>query len=453
MRIFVLTYFVLILCNVLYNKLSLHKFNKFDVISNNSFIIGISLFSVAIGGTTIFGITHKAYIGAMEYCYGLILSICMFDFIFGIYIYPKLIGKFKGPNLGSLLSNYYGEYGKYLVGFGALVLSIGFLAAQINILGNLFAMFNISKLLGYVFALSSIILYTILGGKNAMVLTGRTHFFLTISGIILITFYGLKSLGLERFLFIYNNEITNFSRHANFDLVNILLAALGFSCLNLSPASIKRSFLTKKSNIVKRAFLIKNFAAVAFIIVLLINGLMAKHLLNAGISVNALIMLIETLLPNWLQAFAILGIFSAILATSDAEINVAIESIEQDIFPFLYYTIPNNVKKYLHIFSIFIVLGASLFIALQFNDVINLMLLFSGFWFPCIGIPIIVSLYNIILPKYLFVLISILSFCIFCYLSLVFLKYKFYSVIISTAFSISSFFIYWIYKRGAIAKE
>jgi SSS family solute:Na+ symporter len=444
MKFFVLAYFTVIFCNVLYNKTFSKKLNVFSKIQNNRIIIAISLFGASVGGTTIFGITNKAYLGAMEYCYGLILSILTFDVIFGVYIYPKIINKFKGAQLSSLLGNYYGVYGKYLIAICSIFLAIGFLAAQISILGCLFdSILEVPKLLGCSLAACCIILYTILGGKSAIILTGRTHFFLTLTFIPLITIYGINKIGIGKILCFFSSKDALFLETSS--LQNIFFAALGFCCLNLSPASLKRSLLASDAAIARSAFLIKIGTSAVFILALIINGLIARQVVKVGVELDVMPKLIVALMPFWLQVCVIFGILSAILTTSDAEIDVALESIKQDILPLFF--ISHNLQRYFYIFSLFFIIGISLAIALNFDDAINLVLIFAGFWFPCAGVPIIASLYNLFLPKNLFIITSLLSFCIFCYFSILIVKYKFYSVIISTIFTILSFCIYGLYKR------
>lgn len=223
-----------------------------------------------------------------------------------------------------------------------------------------------------------------------------------IIAIPVVTFIGLNKIGSINpigDLIVETNQSNLFSY--------IIAAALSFSVMNLYPTFIQRALINKNPTQTTKAIYTKSVIYLFFLICVTLNGLIAYKLYPEQPSSLVLPYLINQIIPPLIQGLVISGLLAAVMSTADSDLNVTSIAIVKDIInPILKV---KNEQKLLLIARIINVVTGSLAIiaALKFNNVIDLVVFFTGFWGPVILVPLVTTLFKIRVPTQIMVLSSI----------------------------------------------
>ncbi|ABE04832.1 Sodium/pantothenate symporter [Rickettsia bellii RML369-C] len=301
------------------------------------------------------------------------------------------------------MSIYYGNLGRFIGGVSSVIVSVGFLAAQISVSGYIFQyILEINYIEGVILSYSIVLIYTTIGGLQSIVFTNLLQFFAMIIAIPVVTFIGLNKIGSINpigDLIVETNQSNLFSY--------IIAAALSFSVMNLYPTFIQRALINKNPTQTTKAIYTKSVIYLFFLICVTLNGLIAYKLYPEQPSSLVLPYLINQIIPPLIQGLVISGLLAAVMSTADSDLNVTSIAIVKDIInPILKV---KNEQKLLLIARIINVVTGSLAIiaALKFNNVIDLVVFFTGFWGPVILVPLVTTLFKIRVPTQIMVLSSI----------------------------------------------
>lgn len=412
--IITLLYLILILVIGIYNKTNLVSFNSYARVQgktkNNRLILVATIFASSVGGGTIFGIAEKAFSGDISYTYGLILAIPI-DILIAIYLVPKIIKHYGAESIGDIFAKYYGQTGRFLAGITTVIVSTGFVAAQISVSGYIFQYFlEINYLEGVMISYGIVLVYTTIGGLQSIMFTNLIQFFAMIIAIPIITLCGLYKIGVSEFFYqlphekvylIYNNTLAD-------DLViNTIAAMLGFYVMNLYPNFIQRVLINNDPNKTSNAIYMKSAIYMVFLILITLNGLITFNLYPGEPSNLALPHLINQIIPSGLQGIVIIGLLAAVMSTADSDLNITSISLVKDLLnPILKI---DNQKKLLLIAQVInVFVGCfAIFIALAFKNVIDLVIFITGFWGPIILVPLVFALFNITIDQRMMVLCAL----------------------------------------------
>lgn len=371
-------------------------------VQNNKLLLIATIFASSVGGATTFGITEKAFLGHAYYAYALILTIPI-DIIIAIYVVPQIAKHYGAESIGDIMSIYYGNLGRFIGGVSSVIVSVGFLAAQISVSGYIFQyILEINYIEGVILSYSIVLIYTTIGGLQSIVFTNLLQFFAMIIAIPVVTFIGLNKIGSINHigdLIVETNQSNLFSY--------IIAAALSFSVMNLYPTFIQRALINKNPTQTTKAIYTKSVIYLFFLICVTLNGLIAYKLYPEQPSSLVLPYLINQIIPPLIQGLVISGLLAAVMSTADSDLNVTSIAIVKDIInPILKV---KNEQQLLLIARIINVATGSLAIiaALKFNNVIDLVVFFTGFWGPVILVPLVTTLFNLRVPTQIMVLSSI----------------------------------------------
>ncbi|MFP3034159.1 MAG: sodium:solute symporter family protein, partial [Candidatus Tisiphia sp.] len=140
-NIIVLVYLLSILIVGTYYRSRLISFTDYATVqgktSNSKLLLVATIFASSVGGGATFGIAEKAFSGDLSYSYGLILTLPI-DILIAIYLVPQITKHYGAESIGDIMVKYYSISGRFIAGTASVMVSIGFVAAQISVSGYIF---------------------------------------------------------------------------------------------------------------------------------------------------------------------------------------------------------------------------------------------------------------------------------------------------------------------------
>ncbi|MDR0296429.1 MAG: sodium:solute symporter family protein [Rickettsia sp.] len=410
-NIIVLLYLISILVLGIYHRSRLIGFANYatvqNKIKNSKILLVATIFTSSVGGATTLGIAEKAFSGDLSYSYGLILSLPI-DILIAIYLVPQITKHYGAESIGDIMAKYYGKTGHFIAGITAIIVSIGFVAAQISVSGYIFQyILKINYLEGTILSYGIVIIYTTIGGLQSIMFTNLLQFFVMIIALPIIAICGLNKIGISEFIHQLPIEKVYFIHHNNFAselFINTITVMLGFYVMNLYPIFIQRALINNNAKKTSNAIYIKSGIYAIFLIFITLNGLIAYNLYPNYSSNLALPHLIDQIVPSGLQGFVIVGLLASVMSTADSDLNVTSIALVKDLLSPIFKV--QNQKKLLLIARITnVVIGSfAIIIALNFNNVIDLVVFITGFWGPIILVPLIFALFNITITPRMMIL-------------------------------------------------
>ncbi len=396
-NLIVFAYLVLVLAMGIYYRSHSGSFKGFanvkDSVRQNKILLIATVFAASIGGGTTFGISEKAFSSNIAYSYALIFTIPV-DLLIAIYVIPKLVKHYGSESIGDIMVNYYGQQGRFISGISAILVSIGFLAAQISVSGRIFQyILQINFAEGVILSYGVVIIYTTIGGLRSVIFTNFLQFVATLIAIPVISIIGLYKIGIVNF--VEQVPVDKFSFHNSNLFSTTISAILGFAVMGLYPNFIQRAIINKDPIVTKRAIFVKSAIYFVFLIFITINGLIAYNLFPDQPSSQSLTYLIDQTIPVGLRGIVVAGLLAAAMSTADSDLNISAITLVKDIInPILAIKNEKNLLLIARIANIFIG-SLAIIIALSFNSVVDLVVFVAGFWSPMIVVPLLFALYDI----------------------------------------------------------
>jgi len=369
-----------------------------DQVRRNKLMLVATIFASTIGGGTTFGVAEKAFAENIAYSYGLFFAIPI-DILIAVYVIPRLIKHYGAASIGDIMSVYYGEVGRYISGLSAILVSVGFVAAQISVSGRIFEyILQMDYVWGVIFSYSIIVIYTTIGGLRSVLFANLLQFFAILFAIPVISIFGVYQLGLSNF--IASIPIEKVSPFHNQELVYTTIAAfLGFSVMNLFPTFIQRALINTDSFATSKAIYIKSAIYAFFLVFITVNGLISFVLYPDVKASLALPYLIDHIIPVGIQGFVVVGLLAAVMSTADSDLNITSITLVKDILGPI-FSMNNQNNKLLLVRIINVLTGSlAIIIALSFSKVVDLVIFIAGFWGPVVLVPFVFALFDIVISK------------------------------------------------------
>lgn len=409
-NITVAAYFIIVLFVALYKKSNATSLKQYASVDqkyrNNKFMLVATIFATAVGGGTMFGLAEKAFVGTLAFSYALLLTV-IFDILIAICIVPKLSQHYGATSMGDIMAKYYGQVGRVVTGVAALLISVGYLAAQISVSGKIFQyILDVSLIEGVVISYVVVIIYTTIGGLQSVVLANSLQFVVMLCSVPLISIIGINEIGFENFCNLIPSEKVSL---ADPDLLqSTLLIALSFSVMGFYPSFIQRALINRKAETVRSAILIKSSVYVVFVGFVSVNGLIAYVKYDSYDAAMAIPHLIDQLMPIGLKGFVVVGLLAAVMSTADSDLNIASISIVQDI---LQPIIGKSQKTLVQIARMTTILigSISIILALRFNNAVDLVIFSAGLWAPMVSVSMIAAFFGYVIRRRYFLFVSIIG--------------------------------------------
>jgi SSS family solute:Na+ symporter len=397
-KLVIFSYLLLTLLIGVYFRGSDSSSRKFLIFSeelrNNKFILMASIFATAVGAGTIFGLTSKIFTGDIAYAFGLIISIVA-DLLVIFFLIPRIVKFEKHASIGKIVEKYYGKSGKIIYGISVILVSLGYLSAQIKVSSEIFGFFTgISNLYGVMLSYVIVIIYTTIGGLRSVILTDVMQFFFMLISIPYIAFCCVKFSGGINFVteqVIYGKNL----------IAESVALSLSFSIMSINPPYLHRILISGSAKHAQTSSYVKTLIYFFFILMIIIIGFYSKVSISTDQGNQILTLLINEIVPTGLKGLVFCGILGALMSTADSNLHIASVSFIYDVVAPIFKF--NNFYKMIitRIFIIFFGVS-SILIALQFQNVIDLVIFMSGFWGAIMFAPLLFMFYDIHVQKWQF---------------------------------------------------
>lgn len=360
--------------------------------SYGTFVLMATLSASFIGGGFSFGNADTVF------KQGLMAATALWGFslmliLVALFIAPK-IGSFRDCiSVGDILEKRFCRGARILAGFLGAFVCMGILAAQIGAIGAIFTQFTpLTFFEGALIGCGIVIIYTAIGGMNAVVLTDVIQFILLVVCIPLALFMGINYVGgMNDFIakapphfFALPQGVSGWSAW-----IGLFLSFLIGE--TLVPPYVQRLLITKSVKQTVRGTLLSGFLSVPFFLITGMIGILA-FVLNSNTPSNlAMPMVIETVLPIGLKGLSAAAIISIVLSSADSFLNGASVCLMKDVIQ------PLSIKKkwtakreliLIQVLTLIIGMGA-VFIALSIQNVLDVLKFAYNFWAPVMLVPLI----------------------------------------------------------------
>ena len=407
----IIAYLLILMVSGIYNKsnASYKEYTSMGKLKNKNFLLVATIFASAVGGGTTFGLTEAVHNNNLSYVYALLLNVPI-DILIAIYLIPKLFEYRGSITIGDIFQKSYGKTGSIVAGLSVIVSSVGYMAAQISVSSKIFQyMFPLNKLQSILASYFVLILYTSFGGFRSVVFANLIQFIAMIIAIPALACLGIYTIGIENLISSTPPEKYNIIASSNL-FHETITAATAFVFIGLYPTLIQRILLSEDAKATTKAMINKSVIYVIFVIFIAINGLISYYLRNEMTGNNHVVIdMVSHLLPEGLRGFIFIGFLAATMSTADSDLSITGITFIKDIVSKI---ITIKRQKTMLIATQFVTVISGLFaiyLALQFNDVIKLIIFAGAFWSPIILVPMIAGFYNITIKPWQFVVCSIFS--------------------------------------------
>jgi Na+/proline symporter len=207
----------------------------------------------------------------------------------------------------------------------------------------------------------------------------------------LVSVVGIYKIGVMNFVI----SIPVAKYHASHLWQDTLMLFLSFSFMGMYPGFIQRSFMTEDAESTKKAIYGKSLLYLVFLICISLNGLISYFHYQGSDGNLALLHLIDDFMPIGLKGMVIVGFLAAVMSTADSELNIASISLTNDVLsPVLKLHDTKIILLFTQIATLLIG-SVAIYLALKFDNTVELFLIIAGFWLPIALVPFIFALYNI----------------------------------------------------------
>ena len=414
--IIVLGYFLLTLAvGIWYSRgvISMRDFSIGDYKFGNSAILA-SLIASLVGAQEVIGIAERTFDVGLIFVLvwmGNSVSGC----IVAKYVAPRMEA-FKGMiSVGDIMHSFYGKPGRVITGCASVLLSVGYIGAQVASIGYLCDHFlNISYLYGIILGASTMVVYASLGGIRAVTATDIIQFLVLIIAIPIVCNLGLCEVGgfwgLAEAV-----PSTHFTLPSDPDVLWGHLSILFIVLIPfLDPVITQRLLMAGSEARIKKTMYATAAIYAPFALMIGLIGLIALALDPAVEPSSAFSFVVNTVLPEGLKGLTIAGMFAIIMSTADSYLNAASVTFAHDVLkPIRGKALSDKAElRIARLTSLF--LGAfAIIAAISFSSIIDIILNFLSFWGPVIVVPLFAGIFGLRASIRTFLISAISGFSIF----------------------------------------
>jgi Na+/proline symporter len=266
-------------------------------------------------------------------------------FIQARYLAPRMLPFRNCLSLGDMIGQLYGKQSKIFAGVLSFIFGSIIAGMNISFLGMVFEKFlGLNGTLGIVLGGVVISLYACLGGMKAVTATDIFQFILLSGALILLAVLCIDKVGgLESLLTQIPKERFNFwDNQKIYYYLSLILSNLIFSSVLVGPTNMDRALMAKSPYHLSKMFNISGFAWIMFIIIIAIISFSALVLYPDLDSSDLILHVTNSLCPEWLKGFVVIGIIAILFSTADSYIHSAGVSFSRNIInPLKYNDKPN----------------------------------------------------------------------------------------------------------------
>jgi len=287
------------------------------------------------------GIVYASGVGEIWVVLGCVIGI-LFTWKFLARPIRDLAGKYDSLTIPDLISSYFGD--KVIVRLVAsLIITFFFIfyvAAQFSGAGKTInTTFGLPKHVGMIIGASIIVLYTILGGFNAVVWTDVVQAIIMITALVLLPILGLVEIikaSPEALHSLPTQHLSLTGGEAGFAGILAVVSGLSWAFgYTGQPHLIARYMAIDDSEHIKKGRKIAYMWAIPAFTGAFFIGIVAFNLFGPDIvadSEQIMPYVANNLLPAWFAGILISGAMAAMMSTADSQLIVAASSVAEDLY-------------------------------------------------------------------------------------------------------------------------
>jgi len=305
------------------------------------------------------------------------------------------------------VANKYDKYGPSVRIATSLVTSWNYLAwaaCQVFALSLIFNLFTgISPIIGAIIAFLIVILYTLLGGFRAVVITDVIQALIMLSVIMIAApILVLVKGGGWTVILSKTRDIPDFYtvfKGAGTKTLIVWLLSL-FPAAFIDPGGLQRVFAAKDPGTAKRGLLLSALFYFFFGIAITFLGIASRAILPSIEANMAMPALMSKLLPTGLLGLVIAAFLATAMSTADTSLLIVASTLQRDIYA---HFRPNITEKERLIVNriLIVLLGLiALVVALKVPSVVSILLLGFSIYVPGLLLPVLAASFNLNLPNW-----------------------------------------------------
>lgn len=394
----VILYLIIVLLVGLYQSKKTVNVREFSIAARNysTPILIATIFATWIGGESSIGLAEKVFNFGIVYMV-IFLGSPINKLIIAWLIAPRM-GQFNGMiSPGEIIGKLYGQKAQIVTGLvGAIKCSI-IVGAQVCTMGYLFEYFlSMQYEYGVIIGAAIITFYSAFGGIRAVTITDVIQFITLIIAVPMICNIGLSKVGGYAALF--DTTPTKYLsldtglEGKKYEWVFLLLA---FAIPFLNPAMIQRLLMARDTKQMSTSMLVSAAIEVPFFISVGCIGLIALHIAPALQPENAFLYLVDTLLPIGLKGLAVAGLLAIIMSTADSFLNIGSILAIHDLLKPIKKQLSQKQELFYSVFATFAIGIFSIFIAITYRNVVDIIITSLSFWTPIIVVPLYAGIFGV----------------------------------------------------------
>ena len=359
----------------------------------STFVIVATFSASFIGGGFSTGNATQVYL------YGIGNTLALFGFsvgqmLLGRYIAPRMAKFQKVLSVGGIMRQAYGKGAQAICGVLSALLCAGVLGTQIIAIGYMFHVFlGVQPLYGILIAFGIVLIYSTLGGMQAIIMTDTLQFCILSVGVPLLLVFAVQGCGgMDAMLSaVPQSHFNPFLKGGVVPFVSLFFTLMLGEML--VPPYVQRLLISKDVQKTARATTISGIFSIPFFIITGAIGLCAVA--KGSISDANLVMpaLVQSVLPVGLRGVVVAAMLSIYMSTADSFLNSASVGLVADgILPLLSRE-PGQKAKLRMVKCSNIVIGlCAMGIALCIPNVFDSMMFAYNFWCPMMLVPLLGAL-------------------------------------------------------------
>ena len=355
-----------------------------------------TIVATSISGSGFFTVLSNTYSDGLYY---LIPNLTMaVSLVLTAYFLVPRMGEFLGStSVAEAMGEIYGKEVRLITAIFGILWTIGGIAVQFKVFGNVFNYFlGIDPTYSVFIASAIVILYSSFGGIRAVTYTDIVQFAtfgfaIPLVGIMIWNHvYDLNlpfSATLQTPQFNYK-EIFNFSNPKFWEMIPLFLY---FTIPTTDPTCFQRIAMGSNLNQVKKAWII---AAVLIVLIKLVTGWIPflVKVTNPNLPVGQIINYVtDTYAFTGLKGLVIIGIAAMAMSTADSRINAAAVLFANDICKILNIKINELILSKLFSLSIGIF---AIYLALSKADLLSMIMTSASFYMSTITVPLLLTIFG-----------------------------------------------------------
>jgi SSS family solute:Na+ symporter len=350
-----------------------------------------TIFATYIGGGSTIGVAEKAFSSGVVYPLICIISSLGLLFI-GLFVAPRMEEHLRQVAIspGELAGRFWGKGGHLTTGIVGMINVLGGVAAQVSAMGYIFQNFlGTSFTSGVWMSFGLLVVYSAFGGIRAVIATDAIQYVVLIISFPLIAYFSVANAGGAETLFA-SVPADHLSLAPLWEeSARYLPILVSFLISFMDPAWVQRLLMGCDVFQTKKAFCLSSLTTPFSFLCFTLIGL-STLVTNPEMDTHSVVThTIQTIVPIGFRGLVIAGLLAVLMSTADSYLNLAGVMLACDV---LYRKTASDVTdREMLRYGRMATFGLgifSLFAALYFKDIVDIVLYFNSIWDGTVSIPL-----------------------------------------------------------------